>query len=324
MTKDVLVFLPKGFTSKQSGFLKGFCKDFSTFRAYYILGYEACCNYPNYIGYVSDVDISRKVLGKNTIYIKSGTQTLTINDEDVNDNITQVLYDLNALENNHDLNANGDKDYGVAIQELVHALNHFEPQPDGCDVGIFIGTILYLCNLFTKVISSKLKSVSKNCALLAHLESNIHSVLWFTNTLQKEKRLTKPLVYFCITKVVDVILGIVIFYLASKYKDLIMSQFHYMTKDFITHLRELLIYLMGSPIGLKLNYAFNNSLGKFFFYHINLWQVFLQTMEPLLEVHFQMILLPALMGLSYQIAVLCDIISLSTFHVYCIYVYAAR
>lgn len=151
MTKDVLVFLPKGFTSKQSGFLKGFCKDFSTFRAYYILGYEACCSYPNYIGYVSDVDISRKVLGKNTIYIKSGTQTLTINDEDVNDNITQVLYDLNALENNHDLNANGDKDYGVAIQELVHALNHFEPQPDGCDVGIFIGTILYLCNLFTKV-----------------------------------------------------------------------------------------------------------------------------------------------------------------------------
>lgn len=152
MSKDVLVFLPKSFSSKRSGFLKGFCKDFATFRAYYILGYEACSSYPNYIGYVSDVDISKEVLGKNTVYIKSGTQTITVNDEDVNENITKVLYDLNALENNQDLNTNGDKDYGVAIQELVHALAQTEPQADGCDVGIFVGTVLYLCNFFIKVM----------------------------------------------------------------------------------------------------------------------------------------------------------------------------
>lgn len=55
-------------------------------------------------------------------------------------------------------------------------------------------------------------------------------MLWFTNTLQKEKRLTASLTYFCITKAVDVILGIAIFYLASIHKDLIIAQFHYMTK----------------------------------------------------------------------------------------------
>lgn len=149
MSKDVLVFLPKSFSSKQSGSLKGFSKDFSTFRAYYILGYEASSSYPNYIGYVSDVD--NPVFGKNTIYIKSGTETITINDEDVNDNITKVLYNLNALESNQDLNANEDKNYGVAIQELVHALTQTEPPTDHCEVGIFIRTVLYLCNLFIKV-----------------------------------------------------------------------------------------------------------------------------------------------------------------------------
>jgi phosphatidylinositol glycan class Q protein len=40
-------------------------------------------------------------------------------------------------------------------------------------------------------------------------------------------------------------------------------------------LRELLQWVMGIPAGLKFNYAFNNMLGQFFLYHINLWWTFL-------------------------------------------------
>lgn len=41
------------------------------------------------------------------------------------------------------------------------------------------------------------------------------------------------------------------------------------------YLRELLSSLMGSPVGLKLNKAFNTMLGKCFLYHIELWWIFL-------------------------------------------------
>ncbi|XP_060523018.1 phosphatidylinositol N-acetylglucosaminyltransferase subunit Q [Cylas formicarius] len=81
---------------------------------------------------------------------------------------------------------------------------------------------------------------------------------------------------------------------------------------------------MGSPIGLKLNHAFNNSLGMFFFYHINLWRIFLQATRPLLNEYFLFLVLPAVLGVSFQFAMLIDIVSMMTFHVYCIYVYAAR
>jgi len=40
-------------------------------------------------------------------------------------------------------------------------------------------------------------------------------------------------------------------------------------------LRELLVFLSGSPAGLKLNGALNDVLGCFFLYHINLWWTFL-------------------------------------------------
>lgn len=37
----------------------------------------------------------------------------------------------------------------------------------------------------------------------------------------------------------------------------------------------LLKWLMGAPAGLKLNNAFNNMLGKYFLYHVELWWLFL-------------------------------------------------
>lgn len=80
---------------------------------------------------------------------------------------------------------------------------------------------------------------------------------------------------------------------------------------------------MGVPIGLKLNYAFNKTLGQFFFYHISLWKIFLLCLKPLFA-YFRYLAIPGSLGISFQMAMIYDLMSVATFHVYCIYVYAAR
>lgn len=92
----------------------------------------------------------------------------------------------------------------------------------------------------------------------------------------------------------------------------------------IKELKQLLLVLMGSPAGLKLNYAFNRTLGIFAFYNISLWRAFVQTIMPLLKCALNAMIIPGILGLSYQIALFIDILAFNTFHVYCIYVYAAR
>lgn len=81
---------------------------------------------------------------------------------------------------------------------------------------------------------------------------------------------------------------------------------------------------MGSPVGLKLNYSFNKTLGNFFLYHISLWRAFLQATSPLLKLGLHLLVIPGALGLSFQAALISDLVAFSTFHVYCIYVYAAR
>lgn len=95
-------------------------------------------------------------------------------------------------------------------------------------------------------------------------------------------------------------------------------------KVVVRTLQELLQWLMGIPAGLKLNYAFNNMLGQFFLYHINLWWTFLVVTKPLLEIMFYMFLCLGRLGLTFQASILADLLALVSFHVYCIYVYAAR
>ncbi|GLH10696.1 N-acetylglucosaminyl-phosphatidylinositol biosynthetic protein gpi1, partial [Gryllus bimaculatus] len=95
-------------------------------------------------------------------------------------------------------------------------------------------------------------------------------------------------------------------------------------EEVVHTLQELLKWLMGIPAGLKLNFAFNKMLGKFFVYHINLWWTFLVLAEPVLDFIFFIFLCFGRLGLTFQAAILADLLALASFHVYCIYVYAAR
>ncbi|XP_054278317.1 phosphatidylinositol N-acetylglucosaminyltransferase subunit Q isoform X2 [Macrosteles quadrilineatus] len=89
-------------------------------------------------------------------------------------------------------------------------------------------------------------------------------------------------------------------------------------------LKDMVRYLMGSPADLKLNGPLNNVLGKFFLFHVDLWWAFLGYSRPLLELGLQAFVCLGCLGLSFQIAILADLLAIASFHVYIIYVYAAR
>jgi len=89
-------------------------------------------------------------------------------------------------------------------------------------------------------------------------------------------------------------------------------------------LKDLINWLMGVPAGLKLNHALNNTMGRFFLYHIQLWWAFLIFSKPLLDFAFKILLLFGRLGITFQISIVADLLALVSFHTYCIYVYAAR
>ncbi|XP_047517294.1 phosphatidylinositol N-acetylglucosaminyltransferase subunit Q isoform X3 [Pieris napi] len=86
----------------------------------------------------------------------------------------------------------------------------------------------------------------------------------------------------------------------------------------------LLKWLMGAPAGLKLNNAFNKMLGKYFSYHVELWWLFLDVSSERLDLILHIYQYLGYLGLTFQAAIISDMLCVTTFHSYCIYVYAAR
>ncbi|XP_073832794.1 phosphatidylinositol glycan anchor biosynthesis class Q [Musca autumnalis] len=91
----------------------------------------------------------------------------------------------------------------------------------------------------------------------------------------------------------------------------------------VNKFRILLHSLKGSPIGLKLNVQLNNFLLECFGYHVELWDTFLNAIEPCIRQLFVPITFLGSMGLSYQLALLSDIISVIGLHAHCFSIYAA-
>lgn len=120
----------------------------------------------------------------------------------------------------------------------------------------------------------------------------------------------------------DVMLGILFFLFMNHIQD---SGRHFMdiTEVIVGKLRVLLEMLHGSPVGLKLNVQLNNFLLSCFMYHVDLWFNFIVIVEPAIHYLFLPITIFGFFGLSFQCALLCDIITLITLHAHCFYIYAA-
>ncbi|CAB4066420.1 PIGQ [Lepeophtheirus salmonis] len=93
----------------------------------------------------------------------------------------------------------------------------------------------------------------------------------------------------------------------------------------IFNLKEVIRKLMNAPAGLKLNRVFSKALGRFFLYHIHLWEVFIFRFSPIISVVFENGLhLIIFCGLGFQICMVLDIFNIVTFHVRCFHIYARR
>ncbi|XP_055641582.1 uncharacterized protein LOC129778601 [Toxorhynchites rutilus septentrionalis] len=91
----------------------------------------------------------------------------------------------------------------------------------------------------------------------------------------------------------------------------------------VHYLRELLQTLRGSPIGLKLNAPLNDFFLNCFLYHVDLWWTFLIIVSPAIHFLFIPLSILGLLGLSFQLAMLSDLIILISLHAHCFYIYAA-
>lgn len=124
----------------------------------------------------------------------------------------------------------------------------------------------------------------------------------------------------------DVILGVVIVtWLTST--NIIPDMASYLlqnTENVAQLLTQLIQWLMGVPAGLKLNKTLTSFLGKFFLYHIYLWQTYLKIIQPYLQTLLWTCILSGCLGVTFLISLASDVLSILTLHIYCFYVYAAR
>ncbi|XP_045486852.1 phosphatidylinositol N-acetylglucosaminyltransferase subunit Q isoform X2 [Pieris rapae] len=129
---------------------------------------------------------------------------------------------------------------------------------------------------------------------------------------------------YILALVIDIILGYyilaILFYDRKEIGVLLLG----ILEKLVNSMYALLKWLMGAPAGLKLNNAFNKMLGKYFSYHVELWWLFLDVSSERLDLILHIYQYLGYFGLTFQAAIISDMLCVTTFHSYCIYVYAAR
>nr|SVE76577.1 EOG090X0BA1 [Daphnia longispina] len=104
----------------------------------------------------------------------------------------------------------------------------------------------------------------------------------------------------------------------------VLEMFLESVKVIADNLQVLIEWLMGVPVGLKLNRPLSTVLGKFFLYHLYLWKTYIDIIRPIVSTIIFISSTVGLIGLSFQMALLSDLITMASLHCYCFYVYATR
>nr|CAD7396588.1 unnamed protein product [Timema cristinae] len=244
----------------------------------------------------------QSVMGSELLLQNSKDQTIAYNDH------FRILANKLCIEMPKDLDI---KSPNVKrLTSIVHRL-----------VKVGLQVIIFMVNCLNCI-----HPILKFMTLGMHLNDYLQSWCWALKLFLHKKKVTLKVGNFLLCKLIDVFCGVMLLYcLMPIISSGFLSQHLLATaQDVVTTLRELVQWLMGIPAGLKLNYAFNNMLGRFFLYHINLWWTFLVLAKPLLELASEIFLCFGYLGLTFQVSILIDLLGLVSFHVYCIYVYAAR
>lgn len=191
----------------------------------------------------------------------------------------------------------------------------------------FINWILTISSMTCSSAKQKYSFLACSSTFL-HIESNIQHARYLLESTSLPRGRAQPLRArnLLTSKLLDLILGLLIIHWLTHgpgQEDLVRPIAE-RAQGVITQIAKLLEFLMGSPVGLKLNNAFNKALGNFFLYHMSLWNTFLMATSPLLTTIGRFMCFFAAFGFTHQLALAADLFALATFHVYCIYVYAAR
>ncbi|CAG9786158.1 unnamed protein product [Diatraea saccharalis] len=159
---------------------------------------------------------------------------------------------------------------------------------------------------------------------IQHIINYINIIHWAVMSVKRNRKISIKHGNLLLSILMDIFLGYLALHYLAQYKNELSTILMGMLEKLINMLYFLLKWLMGAPAGLKLNNAFNKMLGKYFSYHVQLWWLFLdvsgEKFDHILHLYYYL----GYLGFTFQAAVISDMISVATFHSYCIYVYAAR
>nr|CAH7744356.1 unnamed protein product [Callosobruchus chinensis] len=322
MDKNTLIFLPSDLEG--TGYLRGVHKCFEETQAYYVTYNRPIKHNNQAIGYIGK-DTSDNPCRKALLFVNNITGNIQIFNDHANPQ-TVIKYDYEGFRNSELILRNA-QDYGKHFKTLTEELRKHRSKTSQngkyslTKTGLLF--LLVIIDCLTKLLS-KLEKVVSCSHTFTYFGESLKNLKWFIEEILQEKKLNPKLGNALTAKIIDVLIGVILMNWFLHCKDEILYAFQNAVEIIISNLKGLLIYLMGSPIGLKLNHAFNRCLGQFFFYHISLWRLFLHGIQPLFASNYQLLVFPGILGFSFQLAMIADIISIATFHVYCIYVYAAR
>ncbi|CAH1732011.1 phosphatidylinositol N-acetylglucosaminyltransferase subunit Q [Aphis gossypii] len=344
MENKQVIFFPKTLlgTSDSTVELVGFIKLIKNVRYYFVL--------PNYI---KNTNAGSKV---NTIghftrndcrvcFNRTVTNTLCITEINGNlnasllpgqlDNFVLIIYDASRLYDYGTFKYEGDSQKFICFIMLSKWLSNTENAERQChlsEVVMFQKFTKYLLIILNVLISSLetkiLQFTILRLTLFKHILGVIKNYIWLIDNLKHNKHILSKAksINYLMSCICDAVLGIIILYILNTTFTSSNELFSYISSishQVIKVLQGTLQWLMGSPAGLKLNDPLNSLLGTCFLYLVNLWWSFLVLCRPFLELTFQVYVFIGIFGLSYQIAIIEDVLAIVSFHVYCIYVYAA-
>lgn len=180
--------------------------------------------------------------------------------------------------------------------------------------------------LLLGTVTNRMLPLLKYSALCSHIHDWTLNAKWLFTIVLKDGRFSLKTANYACALAIDILLGSFLLRFTLNCVDhdspsrILLNN----AEGVVESLKSLIHWLMGAPAGLKLNYALNRMLGKFFLYHIQLWWTFLIFAKPIMDFAFDVLTFIGRLGLTFQIAIAIDLLALVSFHTYCIYVYAAR
>lgn len=328
MHVPALIFLPEALRCDEIGFLEGFSGRCEGVLAFFVLKQRLSGDSADSIGYVSDVTPRENSNSAEWVHVNRASGEITVcgGQNGVNYRVTCVKYDYELFVKTEVVMMDCVK-YGVYFETLLRSIKQKCQEKRKQ----FFRNLLILAFQFASVIavlSTKLLNVIsplvQYSAVLTQFQTNTAITNWLLESIGRERRITLKIRNAIVSKIVDFVLGLIVLSFFFKYEKEILLFIRDITESVIREIKQLLIVLMGSPVGLKLNYAFSQNLGKFFLYHITLWETFLMVTKSMMKYALRLLVIPGAFGLTYQAALISDLIAFATFHVYCIYVYAVR